>query len=325
VSFDVPWRLVFIVAPIALLVAYLIGQRARRKYALRFTSVDLLASVAPRRAGWQRHISAGLMLLAVLFLVVGFARPTRTIKVAKEQGTIMLAIDTSGSMAAADVPPTRLAAAAEAAKRFVDRLPPGLQVGLLNFSSTAALRVAPTSNHAIVDAAIDALTVQGGTATGPAIKASLDAIAALPTDANATEKKKPAAAIVLMSDGTPTIGAPGETPDQTVANQTAAAKDAHIAIDTIAFGTPDGTIERQGESIRVPADPEAMKAIARGSDGKSFTAQTANQLDSVYDQIRRTVGYDSKTQDITAWFTGIGLLIAILSAIAALVFVQRMP
>ncbi len=80
-------------------VAYLLAQRSRRKYALRFTSVDLLASVAPRRPGWQRHISAALMLVALVALVVGLAEPTGTTKVARQRGTVMLAIDTSGSMA----------------------------------------------------------------------------------------------------------------------------------------------------------------------------------------------------------------------------------
>jgi Ca-activated chloride channel homolog len=322
VSFASPGRLLFVIAPLALLVAYIVGQRVRHKYALRFTSVDLLASVAPRRAGWQRHISAALMLLALLFLVLGFARPTRTVKVAKERGTIMLTVDTSGSMAATDVAPSRLAAAKQAAKHFVDGLPPGLQVGLLSFDSSVTLRTPPTSNHATVDAAIDALGFQGGTATGSAIRAALDAIKGLPVDAHG---KTPGAAIVLMSDGTPTIGAQGETPAQTVADSTAAAKKAGIPIDTIAFGTPNGTVEQQGELVPVPADPDAMKQIASGSNGKSFTARSADELTSVYGQIRRSVGYDNKQQDITGWFTGIALLVAVLTAIAALIWVQRIP
>ena len=321
-SFATPARLLLIIAPFALLVAYIVAQRRRQKYALRFTSVDLLASVAPRRSGWERHISASLMLLALVFLVLGFAHPTRTVKVPKERGTIILTVDTSGSMAATDVAPSRLAAAKEAAKHFVDGLPPGLQVGLLSFDSSVTLRMPPTSNHATVDAAIDALTCQGGTATGSAIRGALDAIKALPVDANG---KTPSAAIVLMSDGTPTVGADGETPASTVASSTAAAKKAGVPIDTIAFGTVNGTLEQNGQLIPVPADPEAMKQIANGSNGKSFTAQSADELTSVYGQIRRSVGYDSKQQDITGWFTGIALLVALLTAIAALIWVQRIP
>ena len=94
-SFATPARLLLIIAPFALLVAYIVAQRRRQKYALRFTSVDLLASVAPRRSGWERHISASLMLLALVFLVLGFAHPTRTVKVPNERGTIILTVDTS--------------------------------------------------------------------------------------------------------------------------------------------------------------------------------------------------------------------------------------
>ena len=129
-SFASPLRLLLIVVPLALLGAYIVVQRLRRKYALRFTSVDLLASVAPRRPGWQRHVSAALMLFALLALVVGLAGPTRKGRVARQRGTIMLAIDTSASMSATDVSPSRLSAAEDAARRFVDKLPRGLKVGL---------------------------------------------------------------------------------------------------------------------------------------------------------------------------------------------------
>jgi Ca-activated chloride channel family protein len=321
-NFASPARLILVIVPIALLVAYLIAQHARRKHALRFTSVDLLASVAPRRAGWQRHISALLLLLAMIALVIGFAEPTRTVKVPKEHGAIMMAIDTSGSMRATDVPPTRLAAAVDAAKRFVDALPPGLQVGVIEFNDRARVRAIPTSERDSVKAALDALVADGGTSTGTAIRTSLDAIAALPVDANG---QRPAAAIVLMSDGSPTIGMGGLSPEESVSSATAAAKEAKVPVDTIAFGTENGTVERDGQLVPVPADPEAMRAIADATDGKSFTAENVDQLNSVYEQIRKTVGYDSEEREITVWFTGIGLAVAMLAAGAALIWLQRMP
>jgi Ca-activated chloride channel family protein len=320
VSFQEPWRLVFIVAPIALLIAYIVVQRMRSKYAMRFTSVDLLASVAPRRAGWQRHISALLMLAAVVLLVVGFAKPTTTVKTPKKDGTIMLTIDTSGSMAATDVSPSRLAAAQASAKQFVAKLPPGLKVGLVSFGSTSSLKVSPTSDRAAVESAIDNLTVGGGTATGTAMMNALDAVKSLPADANG---KKPAAAIVLMSDGSPTIGANGETPQQSVADAVKAAVAAKVPVNTIAYGTPNGTVQTGGEIVPVPADPQAMADIAKGTKGKSFTAKSASELSSVYEQIRKSVGYDSHQRDITAAFTGLGLLAGVLAAAAALFWMQR--
>jgi len=322
VSFASPLRLLLIVVPIVLLGAYLLVQRSRRKYALRFTSVDLLASVAPRRPGWQRHVSAALMLVALLALIVGLAGPTRNERVARQRGTIMLAIDTSGSMSATDVAPSRLAAAEEAARRFVEKLPPGLKVGLLSFDTQARMLAWPASDHKAVLAALDHLQVGGGTATGDAIFESLSAISAQPRAANG---KRPAAAVVLMSDGSPTIGRNGETPAQTVTEATAAAKAARVPVDSIAFGTQQGTINLQGEVLSVPADPAAMSAIASGSGGKSFTAVTGTELNAVYDQIRMSVGFDNVPRNLTGWFLGLGLFVLFLSSGAALVWSQRLP
>ena len=321
-SFASPVRLLLIVVPIGLLGAYVLVQRSRRKYALRFTSVDMLASVAPRRPGWQRHVSAALMLFALLALVLGVAGPTRKARVARQRGTIMLAIDTSGSMAATDVTPSRLSAAEAAARRFVDKLPPGLRVGLLSFNSAVQVVASPTLDHRVVLSAIDHLHADGGTATGAAISQALAAISAQPRAAGG---KSPAAAIVLMSDGAPTIGAGGESAEQTVAEATAAAKTAAVPIDSIAFGTPEGSIEVQGEMVPVPADPQTMAAIASGSGGKSFTAVNGSELNSIYDQIRNSVGYDTVKHGLTVWFTGLGLLLLILSSGAALVWSQRLP
>ncbi|HEV7525920.1 MAG TPA: VWA domain-containing protein [Acidimicrobiia bacterium] len=321
-SFDEPWRLAILLAPLALLAAYVVAQRSRRKYALRFTSVDLLASVAPRRPGWQRHVSAVLMLGALSALVLGFAKPAGTKKVARQRGTVMLAIDTSGSMAATDVAPRRLVAAQDAARRFIAGLPAGLKIGLLSFDSTARVLVAPTSDHVPVLAAVNALTIGGGTATGAAIESALASVAALPPGANG---QKAPAAIVLMSDGSPTIGKDGQSPGQTVADAAAQAKAAQVPIDTIAFGTTSGTVTVQGENVPVPADPQAMAAIASASGGKSFTAKNGSELNSVYDQIRKVVGFDSVPTDLTEWFVGLSLVLAVLTAAAALVWMQRIP
>ncbi len=321
-SFEEPWRLLLLVAPLLLLLGYVVVQRSRRKYALRFTSVDLLASVAPKRPGWQRHVSAVLMLAAVAALALGFARPTGTKKVARQRGTIMLVIDTSGSMAATDVSPSRLVAAQTAARQFIQGLPSGLKIGLMSFDTQARVLAAPTSDHAPVLAAVDALTVGGGTATGVAINNALNTIAGLPAG---SDGQKAPAAIVLMSDGAPTIGDGMQSPEATTEQATAAAKTARVPIDTIAFGTASGSVTIQGETVPVPSDPATMKAIAAGSGGKSFTATSGKELKSVYSQIRKVVGFGSVKTDLTEWFTGLGLLLAVLTAGAALWWTQRIP
>lgn len=314
------WRLVFLLAPAAVLVAYVVAQRARRKIVARFTSVDLLASVAPKRPGWQRHVPAAALIAALVLLVLSFAQPARAIRTPRQRATVMLTLDTSGSMIADDVAPNRLAAAQVAARNFASALPTGVQLGLVAFSTHARVLVSPTTDRTTVLAAIGTLQAGGGTATADAVDLSLQAIAALPP---AADGKSAPAAIVLMSDGSPTIGTGAESPGQSVQTATAAAKQAGVKINTIAYGTAEGVIDVQGQVIPVPADPAAMAAIAAGSGGKTFAAKSAGQLKSVYNEIGRAVGYDVHRRNISAWFTGIGLALAVLAAAFALIWTQR--
>jgi Ca-activated chloride channel family protein len=321
VTFLSSWRLVFLIAPVALLAAYLVAQRARQKAVVRFTSVDMLASVAPRRPGWQRHVPAAGLFLALVLLVISFAQPAHALRTPKQRATVMLTIDISNSMVATDVKPTRLGAAQSAARGFANKLPPGVQLGLISFSTQAQVLVAPTTDRTTVLAAIDRLQANGGTATGDAITLALKAISALPPG---TDGKAAPAAIVLMSDGSPNLPRPQSAADQAVADATTLAAQSGVKIDTIAFGTPNGVAIIGGETIDVAADPAAMAQIAKDSGGKTFTAQTANQLKSVYSQIGRIVGYDVHQHEITIWFTGIALVLTILAAVGALIWTQRL-
>jgi Ca-activated chloride channel family protein len=283
--------------------------------------VDLLASVAPPRPGWQRHLPAAAFLGALLVFVLGFAQPARLISVPKQRATVVLTLDTSGSMVATDVAPTRLAAAQQAARDFVKALPSGVQIGLVDFSTSASVLVAPTSDRASVLAGIDGLQAGGGTATAAAIKLSVQAITSLPVG---KAGQKAPGAIVLMSDGSPTIGENGMSPSASVTSEAAAAKAAGVKINTIAFGTANGTITIQDEVLPVPADPAAMAQIASATNGKTFTAQNADQLKSVYSEIGRLVGYNVLHRDISAWFIGIAIALMIAAAAAALTWNQRL-
>jgi Ca-activated chloride channel family protein len=322
-----PGRLVLLIAPLALVSAYVIAQRARQKYAVRFTSVDLLTSVIPRRPGWQRHIGPAVLIAALTMSVVAFARPARAQRVPRQRATVILALDTSASMGADDVAPSRLAAAEESARRFVSGLTPGLRVGLVAFDSSARVLVSPTNDRATVLDAISNLTLGQGTNTGDAIALSLDTIKTQPGTTGAAAAggaKKVPAAVVLMSDGTPTLGRGDQTAAETVASAAAAAKAAGVPINTIAFGTPDGTITIRDRLIAVPYDPDAMAEIAKATNGKTFTARNAGQLRSVYAQIGRLVGYDTVTRELTAGFTGAAMALLIAAAGAALWWMQRL-
>ncbi|HEX9530187.1 MAG TPA: VWA domain-containing protein [Acidimicrobiales bacterium] len=313
-------RLALLLVPAGLVVAYLLVQRVRARTLVRFTNVDLLASVAPRRPGWQRHIPAAALVAALALMVVGLAHPARVVRTPRQKATVVLTLDTSGSMIADDVSPTRLGAAQQAARTFVQALPPGVQLGLVKFESTAEVLVSPTTDRATVLAAINQLTASGGTATGDGLDLALQAINTVPRAANG---KPVPAAIVLMSDGVPMIGHGGLSPSEAVAAAAASARQQGVKVHTIAYGTQEGAIRFGDRVVAVPSDPAAMAAIASATGGHTFSARSSGQLKSVYRAIGRAVGYDVHRKDVAAWFTVLAFVVAALAAAAALYWTQR--
>ena len=156
------------------LIAYLVAQRRRRRYVVRFTNLDLLENVVADSPRWRRHIPAVLTLLALSALVVGMARPQVAVAVPREEATVILAMDSSGSMTATDVEPDRMTAAREAASSFVDGLPDGFRVGVVSFSNEADVVVPPTADHDEALRGLSALRADNGTALGDAIARSVD-------------------------------------------------------------------------------------------------------------------------------------------------------
>ena len=312
-TFLAPGRLWLLVLPVALALAYVVMQRARRRYAVRFTNLDLLASVAPRRPGWRRHVTAAVLLGAITLLTVGFARPVVERQVPKERATIILALDVSTSMSAADVAPSRIVAAQQAAVEFAQSLPEGLELGLVSFAATATLHVAPTTDRAAVTGAISALALRTSTAIGEAIFASLGAV-----EAHFAASERTAAHIVVMSDGTTTAGRPD-------AEAAAAATAAGVPVSTIAYGTDTGAITVGGRLIPVPVDRDALRAIAETTGGQFFEAADADQLRAVYDDIGRVVGYETEQHEITHTLVGLALVAAVASAAGSLLWLGRLP
>ncbi len=316
-SFQAPTRLWLLLGVVALAVAYVAMQLRRRTYAVRFTNLALLDSVAPKRPGYRRHLPAVLLLIALAGMVSAWAKPSVDARVPRERATIMLAIDTSLSMEATDVAPNRLKAAQAAAKEFVELLPPRLNVGLVTFNGTALVKVAPTQDREQLTAAIDQLRLGERTAIGEAIYASLDAIKAAPAS---PDGEPVPARIVLMSDGETTSGRPD-------AEASAAAKKAEVPVSTIAFGTENGTIELPGQEgvVSVAVNPAALEKIANATGGTAFTAATADQLKAVYEDIGTSVGYETVPKDITETFVLFSMIILFLAAILSQVWFSRMP
>jgi len=316
-SFLDPAVLIALVAIPLLVVWYVRHQRQRENAASAFVTPALTASVAPNRPRWRRHVPMLAFVLALAVLIAAAARPERTVAVTVDNASIMLANDTSGSMAAKDVSPTRLAAAERAANRFLSTVPASVRVGLIEFNTTVALLQSPTTDHASVRSALAQLRVTGGTAIGDALMRALKALQSEPK----VNGKVPPAAIVLLSDGASDVGS-----DPITAAQQAAA--AHIRIYTVELGTPNGTVtEKRGNrtvTVKVPPNPAQLAEIARVSGGQAFTASDAQGLNKVYERLGAELSHKKVKHEMTASFAGGGLVLLLVGSVGSLMWFGRL-
>ncbi len=308
--FLAPARLWLLLGVAALIGVYVFLQFRRPRFTVRFSNLDLLDKLAPKRPGWRRHIGSALFALALSSMVVAFAQPVMTLKVPRERSTVIIAIDTSLSMAATDVQPSRLEAAQTAAIEFVNTLPKKLNIGLVSFAGTARLLVPPTQDRAPISTAIEGLKLDKATAIGDAVALSLDVIA---DQAVGVKDGTPDAAIVLVSDGETTVGLP-------TADSIPLAKAAGIPVTTIAYGTSAGTItvdedgDGVGQLTRVPVNVEELRGLAEGTGGTAYTAESASDLSSVYKNLGSTIGLQEEQSDVSYRFVGAALLLLFVAA-----------
>lgn len=317
-NFLSPGRLWLLLAVVALVAVYLVAQRRRSAYAVRFTNLALLDRVAPKRPGWRRHAPAGAFLLMLGLLVIGFARPTAEVQVPRERATVMVAIDVSNSMQATDVAPTRLEAAKQAAGAFVDQLPERFNVGLVTFSGAASIVVAPTTDHAAVRQAVENLRLGPATAIGEAVFSSLQGISTVDAGATGTPEEAAPGRIVLMSDGSNTAG-------RDPAEAARAATAAGVPVSTIAYGTDEGTIGAGANTQPVPVDEESLAELAEATGGEAYTAASGEELSQVYADIGSSVGTRAEEREVSGWFIGAGLVAAALAAAMSMLWFSRLP
>lgn len=309
-SFAAPWFLLGLLAVPVLVGAYLARERRRAAAGAAFVSAPLRPSVIRWRPGWRRHLPIGLAALAACVLLFALARPERTVAVPAEQARIVLTTDTSGSMQATDVEPTRLAAVQNAANDFLDEVPRKVRVGATVFDHRAQLAQTPTLDRGLVREVIDGIEPHGGTATGDALQVSLEALKGRPNE------RRPPGAIVLLSDGKATSGI-----DPVAVAQEA--RKLKIPIYTVALGTQEGEIrvKRRGGATRtekVPPDVPTMQRIAQISGGKSFQISDARELDSVYKKLGSQVALKDEKREMTAWLAGLALLLLVVAAVPQL-------
>jgi Ca-activated chloride channel family protein len=315
IRFLEPLWLIAIVPVLALAAVYVWRQYRRRSYAVRFTNVDLLKTLAPKGLGYRRHLAAGAFLLCLLTLASALARPSMDAKQPLERATVMIAIDVSLSMRADDVAPSRIQAAQEAAKEFVKTLPDSYNIGLVAFSKAASVLVSPGKDKNAINQAIDSLQLAEATATGEAVFTCLSAIQSVPVDgANGV----PPARIVLLSDGYRTAGRPIE-------DASAAAAAANVPVSTIAFGTDNGTVTIQNQTQRVPVDKPSLQKLAETTKGHYYEAASLTQLKQVYQDMGSSIGYRTVPREVTQWYVGMGLLFAFAAAGMSLLWTSRLP
>jgi len=304
-----------LVLPAAVAAAYVVIQLLRHRTVARFADDALVGSVIPARLGWRRHVAMVLLIATLVVLTVGFARPQSTTRIPRRAAVVMLVLDTSQSMSSTDVTPTRLAAAQQQATAFVRQLPALFRVGVVNFGTNPTLLVSPTVDHEAVQTAIRTLKPAHATATAAAIDLSLRAADAARHDG----KTVLPATLVLLSDGSPSVNFDGQSPSAAAESQASRAKQMGMPIDTISFGTTNTP-----SAGVAPADPTELGRIAQLSGGRTFTASSAAQLGAVYKTIGTTIGHQTKTHDLTAWFTGAALAVMLIGAAAGLFLTQRL-
>ena len=326
--------LALILVPVAWLL-YLAFQRRRARFAVRFTNLDLLANVVQRAPAWRRHIPPILYLLALSALVVALARPQRTVEIPREQASVILTTDVSGSMQATDVKPNRLSAAQDAADAFIAKVPGKFRVGLVTFSQAAQVIAPPSTDRQLVRDGVQSLTANGGTAMGDALDLSLRTVRPGARGAGVTEDPSPPAAptprrgerpaaILLLSDGEQTSG----TRDPLeVARR---AKALRVTINTVALGTDEGVLELTDPLGRVqrrpvPPDRLTLKEVARLSGGKYFDAPSAGKLDEIYKDLGSQLGFVKQQREMTFLFAGLGLALILAGGTSSLVWFGRFP
>jgi Ca-activated chloride channel family protein len=329
----------------ALVLAYVLLLRRKKKLAVRYASLAMVKEAIGAGGRVRRHIPPILFLLALALMIFSIARPTAVVTLPSQHETIILAIDVSGSMRAADVEPNRLVAAQNAAKGFVNDQPQRTRVGIVSFAGTAAVVQPPTQNREDIIAAIDRFQLQRGTAVGSGILVSLktifpdadfdlrswnprgEASKSTPLDKAGNGDKpgfKPvppgsysSAAIILLTDGQTTTG-----PDPIEAARMAAERG--IRVFTVGVGTEKGEmIGAEGWSMRVRLDEAALKNIANITQGEYFYAGTAKDLNKVYESLNSRLVFEQKQTEITALFAAAAAFCAVLAAVLSMLWFGR--
>jgi Ca-activated chloride channel family protein len=337
------WLLVLV--PL-LVLGYWLLLRRKKKVAVRYASLAMVRDAMGAGQRFRRHVPPTLFLLALTLMILAVARPQAVVLLPSQHETIILAMDVSGSMRAADVEPNRLVAAQAAARAFVNDTPMNTRVGVVSFAGTAAVVQPPTKSKDDVIAAIDRFQLQRGTAVGAGILVSLKLIqpdvefdlrnwnpridqgksAPLDRVQKGKEKEPPkpvppgsftGAAIILLTDGQTTTG-----PDPIESARIASERG--VRVFTVGIGTEKGEmIGAEGWSMRVRLDEGSLKQIANVTQGEYFYAGTASDLKKVYESLNTKLVFEQRQTEITALFAAAAALFAVMAAVLSMLWYGR--
>jgi Ca-activated chloride channel homolog len=320
VSFGSPWLLLFLLLVPLAIWGYVLLERHRARQAERWTSTALLPNMAPSSPGRRRYIPLVLFMIGLILLLAGFARPQAKINVPREGATVVLAMDISGSMDATDVKPSRLLAARSAALQFAKELPDKYRIALVTFSDHAAVRVPPTYDHAAITPALPLKAQREGTSLASGLKRAVD-VAERATGKPEPGEAKPPSAVLLLSDGSQTVGR-----DDPAVSAVKARK-LGIPIYTVSLGTDKGVVVRKipgGQEVtQVPPAPGALQDLSRITGGTFFEAHSAVQLQQVYKDLGSRLVKDEKKREITVAAAGAAVVFLIAGALLSGLWFRR--
>ncbi|SDL65940.1 VWA domain-containing protein [Tessaracoccus oleiagri] len=311
-----PQRLWSLLALPLLIVVYLVLLRLKKRVSLRFTNTGVLNRVVGGQRRWTRHVAVAMALASLVALALAWAQPLGTEMERRERATVIMVVDTSQSMQATDVEPSRLEAAKSEAQLFINELPESYNVALVALNGAPSVRMPPSTDRGALSRALGALQLADGTAIGGAIDEALGAIALAPPPADGEEPAP--AMIVLLSDGSNTDGA---DPAQAVAR----AAEEEVPIHTIAFGTENGYVDIDGKRESVAPDFAALQQISEATGGRAETADSAESLRDAYQDLESTFGYEEVKKPITAQYAFAALGFAIIAALGAVMMAARWP
>jgi Ca-activated chloride channel homolog len=319
-TFEWPLALIGLVVVPLLVGLYVAYERRRERYASRFTSPGLLPNLVDSSPRWRRHLPLAVLLVALTAMVVGVARPHATLSVKREEATAILVLDTSLSMGAQDVHPSRLDAARNEARAFLDKLPEKYRVAVVGFAGRAYVALPPTDDRDLAVTALKSLHTAEGTSLGDAIALATR----IARRQRASDGTQPPAAILVISDGAQLSG---RTSPETAATR---ARAAHIPVYSILVGTQDGviTVPLQGgfqAQMRVPPSPDTLRTLARVTGGKFFTAPSAADLRQVYNRLGSRLGSRKESREVTDLFAGGSAALLLVGGALSALWFRRVP